>query len=52
MGIQLDTIYVGPVLVEATTDAFSLGTVSATNNLGVTVTVTVIELTVSKWGNK
>jgi hypothetical protein len=52
MGIQLDTIYVGPVLVEATTDAFSLGTVSVTNNLGATITATVIELTISKWGNK
>jgi hypothetical protein len=52
MGIELDTIYVGPVLVEATTDAFSLGTISVTNNLGANVTVTCIELTVSKWGNK
>lgn len=52
MGIQLDTIYIGPVLIEATTDAYSLGTVSVTNNLGGTVTVTAIELTISKWGNK
>jgi hypothetical protein len=52
MGIQLDTIYIGPVLVNASTDAFSLGTVSAINNLGGTVSVTVSGLTVCKWGNK
>jgi hypothetical protein len=40
------------VLVNASTDAFSLGTVSAINNLGGTVSVTVSGLTVCKWGNK
>ena len=52
MAIQQDMIIVGPVMINASTDSYSLGTVSVTNNLGATVTVTVNELSVFKIGNK
>lgn len=52
MAIQQDMIIIGPVMVNAVTDSYSLGTVEVTNNLGATVTVTVNELSVFKIGNK
>jgi hypothetical protein len=52
MGILSDIIFVGPITISAATDAYALGTVSFINNLGSTVTATVIDLTVHKIGNK
>ena len=52
MGIQEDMITIGPILINASTDAYSLGNVSFVNNLGGTVTATIFELTILKIGNK
>jgi hypothetical protein len=52
MGIQDDMITIGPILINATTDSYSLGTVSFTNNLGGSVDARVFELTILKVGNK
>jgi hypothetical protein len=51
MGIQ-DTMITVKTMVNATTNAYSLGTVSFVNNLGGSVDVTVNELTVLRIGNK
>lgn len=51
MNILSPQIVCGPILMNIATDSYSLGTVSFTNNLGGTVTVTVNELSIWKVGN-
>lgn len=51
MAIQDDVMYFGPILMQKSSDASAFNTVAVTNNLGATITVTVTEFTITRWGN-